>query len=153
MNVSSSDSNSKGGSQDFDINLAPIIDCFTVLITFMLVSASFLAIGILDAGVEAGGTTSTNVKPPAVHLELSLSKNSMIQVKLSGKVKFDHKIASKNNEWDLSSLETELQGILKKWPDVRTLTLVADNDVEYIHIIKIMEASRKVIPSVLLGGF
>jgi biopolymer transport protein ExbD len=42
-----------GNSQDADINLAPIIDCFTVLIAFMLVSASFLSIGVLDAGIAA----------------------------------------------------------------------------------------------------
>lgn len=77
MNVSSDESGSKGGSQDFDINLAPIIDCFTVLITFMLVSASFLAIGIFDAGVEAAGTSAANTKPPAVHLELSLQKDDL----------------------------------------------------------------------------
>ena len=32
-------SGSESGGQDFDLNLAPIIDCFTVLITFMLVHA------------------------------------------------------------------------------------------------------------------
>ena len=44
--------------KDFDLNLAPIIDCMTVLITFMLASASFLSIGILDAGVAAAGATA-----------------------------------------------------------------------------------------------
>jgi biopolymer transport protein ExbD len=153
MNVSSEGSNSKGGSQDFEINLAPIIDCFTVLITFMLVSASFLAIGILDAGVEAAGATAENVKPPAVRLELLLLKGSLIELKVSGKSHFDRKISARNNELDMSALESELQTIQKKWPEIQSLTLTAQNDIEYIQIIKIMETSRKVIPSVLLGGF
>ena len=38
-------------SQDFDVNITPIIDSFTVLITFMLASASFLSVGIFDAGI------------------------------------------------------------------------------------------------------
>ena len=41
------------GGQDFELNLASLIDCFTVLITFLLASASFLSVGILDAGVAA----------------------------------------------------------------------------------------------------
>ena len=42
-------SRSRGGSLDFELNLAPIIDCLVVLITFMLASASFLSISIFDA--------------------------------------------------------------------------------------------------------
>ena len=38
--------NSSG--QDVDLNITPIIDCFTVLITFLLASASFLSIGFFE---------------------------------------------------------------------------------------------------------
>ena len=39
------------GETDFELNLASIIDCFTVLITYLLVSASFISLGILDVSV------------------------------------------------------------------------------------------------------
>jgi biopolymer transport protein ExbD len=52
---------SKGASQDFDLNLAPIIDCITVLIAFILISTSFISIGLLDAGI-ATETAQQEVK-------------------------------------------------------------------------------------------
>ncbi|RYZ61531.1 MAG: hypothetical protein EOP09_19835, partial [Proteobacteria bacterium] len=57
------------GSLEFDLNLAPIIDCFTVLITFLLVSASFLSVSIFDAGftpVEQMGDTT----PPPITIQV-----------------------------------------------------------------------------------
>ena len=40
-----------GSSSDgeVELNITPIIDCFTVLITFLLASASFISIGFFDA--------------------------------------------------------------------------------------------------------
>lgn len=154
MNVSSEGgSGGKGGSQDFDLNLAPIIDCFTVLITFMLVSASFLATGIFDAAAEAPGQAAADTKPPAVHLEVTLLDQSTLEVKLSGKEKFTHKLPPKDQDWNLAALQSELQQIQKKWPEVQSMTLAASNEIQYLHLIKVMEASKKIIPGVLFGGF
>jgi biopolymer transport protein ExbD len=33
-----------GNGQEVELNITPIIDCFTVLITFLLASASFLSL-------------------------------------------------------------------------------------------------------------
>jgi biopolymer transport protein ExbD len=154
MNVSNEGgSHGKGASQDFDLNLAPIIDCFTVLITFMLVSASFLATGIFDAAAEAPGQATSDVKPPAVHLEVTLMDQSNIEVKLSGKEKFSHKLPSKDQDWNLTALQNELQQVQKKWPEVQSMTLTASNEIQYLHLIRVMEATKKIIPGVLFGGF
>jgi len=154
MNVGSGESGGKGRlAQDCDINLAPIIDCFTVLITFLLVSASFLSIGFLDAGASVPGQAATNQKPPAITLEVEILDKSEIHVKVSGKGKLDRKIAGKAGELDLPALSAELEGIKKKWPEAEGLVLSAKNDIEYIQIIKAMEVSRKTFPAVLLGGF
>jgi biopolymer transport protein ExbD len=154
MNVSSGEGG-KGGSnsQDFDLNLAPIIDCFTVLITFMLVSASFLSIGILDAGAGAAGQTAANSTPPAVVVQLQLDTQFGMEIQLSGKSSDKIKVPPAQGEWDYSGLERELTQIKNKWPQVDSIILSAANDVEYLQIIKVMEKLRKWIPSVLLGGF
>ena len=47
------DSGDDGVELDFDLNLAPIIDCFTVLITFLLISASYISINIIEASVAS----------------------------------------------------------------------------------------------------
>ncbi|MEK7690751.1 MAG: biopolymer transporter ExbD, partial [Bdellovibrionota bacterium] len=74
-----------GSSQDFDLNLAPIIDCFTVLITFLLISASFLSIGILDAGISApGAQTESEPQGASVDLTLKITADRGYRIKIEG---------------------------------------------------------------------
>ncbi len=150
------ESGGKGGSQDFEINLAPIIDCLTVLITFILASASFLSIGILDAGIAAAGTAAKDAKdspPPAVSVTVELGTAKSMVVKLQGKASSTQTITAKNGEYNLDDLKENLGGIKSKWPDVNAVVLTADNGVEYRYVVKTMESIRKTIPAVMLGGF
>jgi len=149
MNIGSGESN----SQDFELNLASIIDCFTVLITFMLASASFLSIGIMDAGVAAAGTSSTNATPPSINITVELGKSDIITLRTTGKATNTIQIAAKAGSWDYENLTQNLMSLKAKWPDVNAVTVNADNSIEYKNVIKTMEVARKTLPAVLLGGF
>ena len=59
-------------SLDFELNLAPIIDCFTVLIAFILISASFASINILDAGIAF---KEVNLESLAIVLKKGVKEN------------------------------------------------------------------------------
>jgi biopolymer transport protein ExbD len=151
--VSSSESGGgHGQSQDFDLNLAPIIDCFTVLITFMLASASFLAIGIIDSSVAASGSGAQDQKPPALRVEVELSTKKEISIKVTGKQKLDKKLVAKDNDYDATALVNEVEALKRSWPDTKALVLSAQDDVEYLQVVKMMEALKSHIPVVLLGG-
>ena len=135
---------SSSNNQEVDVNITPIIDCFTVLITFMLASASFLSIGILDAGVP-GIASDSKEAPPPYELNVRLKKDSSYDVKLSGK-------ASKNTHFkDLEGTTREIASIKKSYPLVTAITLSADDDVTYKSVVESMDKIRKEIPDVLLG--
>jgi biopolymer transport protein ExbD len=142
-----------GRGQDIDLNLAPIIDCFTVLITFMLASASFLAIGIFDSGVAAPGAPVPGTTPPAIQVEVQLDTKKNIDIKVSGKTKIDRHLAAKGEEYDRDAMLAEIESLKRQYPDTQMVTLSAADDVEYLHVIKTMEALKKAIPTTLLGGF
>jgi biopolymer transport protein ExbD len=146
---------SRGGSQDFELNLAPVIDCMTVLITFMLASASFLSIGILDAGVAAGAATASEQAPPAVTLSIELGKEKNLLLKVTGKenksVPIPHSASAQ--EYDYAQLNQQLAQVQSRWPDVKAVTLSADNTVQYEDVVRAMDSIRKTMPVVLLGGF
>lgn len=146
-------SDSGSGGQDFDLNLAPIIDCLTVLITFMLATATFLSIGVLDAGIAAAGATTSDATPPPVQITVELQPNQALSIKLSGKANQTIKLPAKDGNWDYASMTRELAGIKSRWKGVNAATLNADNSIEYRHVVKTMEEVRKEIPAVLLGGF
>ena len=49
--------------QEVDLNITPIIDCFTVLITFLLASASFLSIGFFEAYTPGSSADPSQAEP------------------------------------------------------------------------------------------
>ena len=152
MSASFGQDGGKGG-QDFDLNLAPIIDCLTVLITFMLASSSFLSIGLLDAGVAAGAAVTDNTTPPPVNIEVELGQDHQMTVKVTGKATSTTPVGKAGNEWNYDQLTKNLASLKAQWPNVNAVTLTAQNAVEYQNVVKSMEVIRKTIPVVLLGGF
>jgi biopolymer transport protein ExbD len=143
---------SGGGGQEVELNLAPIIDCFTVLIAFMLVSASFLSIGLLDAGIAAAGPSNDKSVPPPISVEVVIQNGLALQVKISGKETRTLNVNAKDRALDLDGLAGQLKPIQEKWKTVTGATISAENDVEYKEVIRTMEATRKHFPAVALGG-
>lgn len=140
---------------DFELNLASIIDCFVVLIAFLLISSSYLAIGMLDAGVQAGQVApSTDSAPPPVQVTIEILEGGRVQLKLKGKSNETSVIAAtQNGAWDWAELSHRLEGVRKTWPGVDGVTLTASKDIEYKNVVEGMESIRKTIPMVLLGEF
>ncbi len=147
-NFGDSDSN-----QDVDLNLAPIIDSFVVLISFMLVSAAFISIGLLDAGISAGGVTSAKTEPPPVTITVFLEQDLSMRLQVTGKEKVDTRFPSKQGAWDFDALTTQLDGLKRRWATVQALTLQANDRVEYKNVIQALDKIRPIHPAVLLGGF
>jgi len=141
-------------SQDFELNLAPIIDCFTVLVTFLLASSAFISIGLLDAGIAAGGATTPEDKaPPSVQVSVELQPSHKIEIKVTGKANQTFDIVPTNGVWDYDKLTAQLNTLKQKYPDLGGVTLKADENVQYGEVIVGMENIRKSLPAVLLGGF
>ena len=140
-------------SQDFELNIASIIDCFVVLITFLLASASFLSIGILDAGISAAGASASNQEPPPINITVELNRGSTFTIKVTGKSSKTVPIAANGGDLNFDALSKELTSIKSSWPTVSAVTLSAQDLVEYKDIIRTMEQVRKVLPAVMLGGF
>lgn len=131
---------------DFEIQLAPIIDCFVVLITFMLASASFLSISIFDAGytpVQAVG----DPKPPPVTVTMTIKSGQRIVIEVDGKER------SKQEKHSPAEAGEFLKGIKGRYPALDSVTLSAEDGIPYEELVKTMEVIRPVMPGIVLGGF
>jgi biopolymer transport protein ExbD len=148
-------SKSHEGEMEFELNLAPIIDCLTVLIAFTLISSTFLAVSILDAGVAA--TSSDPSSPPPVNITVELNQTGTMDVRVTGQATRSNRIPAtvtdKGSGYDYEALGRELGELKKSWPVVDALTLQAEGDVDYKAIVKGMEKARESFPVVMLGGF
>ncbi len=153
MNMNDGGSGAHGQNQDFDINLAPIIDCFTVLITFLLASASFLAIGVFDSSVAVTGPGTALSKPPPVRVDIEMDLNQDILFKVAGVAQFQKRIPAEKGDWNVKQLMAEVAEVQKKWPETTTMVLSATDDVQYVHLVRLMESLRVKVPNILLGGY
>lgn len=140
--------------QNFELNLAPIIDCLTVLITFMLASAAFVVINILDAGFAPESlVTSTNAQgSPEVTLTLRLQPDRTLVLTMAGKAVQALRIPAAAGDWDLRKLGAELERLKAGTKGEPDISLASDDLVEYQEVIKVMDQVRKTFPSVVLGG-
>ena len=139
--------------QDFELNITSIIDCFTVLIAFILTSASFISIGILDTEIAAAGATQIETSKPEVTVLIEVRGDQSIQVSLSGKETRSHLISAMAGSPDYNQLSDRLALVKGQWPALKEATLMADAKVSYKSVVKSMEVAKKAFPSVLLGGF
>lgn len=141
-----------GQSQEFEVYLAPLIDCFTVLIAFVMISTAFASVGILDAGVAAGGERQRSNLPPPVRIGVEMQSNHQLMIHLSGKENRNITVRSGSTDWDLTELQKDLKVVKQKWPSIDGAVLRADDNVSYNDVVRSMDAVRAVFPAVMLGG-
>lgn len=140
-------------SQEVDLQIAPIIDCFVVLIAFLLVSAAFLSIGILDAGVANSVSSQKKSTPPAIQVSILMKSDYSIHLKTKGKSRVSRRFQAVEGQWNHEALQAELSRLQKSWPDVKGVTLSAQDQIVYEDVVVTMDRIRSTHPAVLLSGF
>ena len=137
--------------QEVDLNITPIIDCFTVLITFLLASASFLSIGFFEV-YTPGSTASAETVEPDVEIVLRVSADQSVEMKLKGKKNgVSHYVIT--DPGALEKLEGEVEKIKGEKLTVNQILISADNDVPYQNLAKVMDALEKSALPVVMGDF
>jgi len=146
--------------QNFELNLAPIIDCLVVLIAFTLASASFVAIAVMDAGYSPESFTNQvqqqgSLSDPTISVHLLSNRSLSVEVvgRENRKVSFPP-MGAMNGEtaWNLPALKTELEQLKAKYGDKLDLSLLSEDSLDYEQVIIVMDQVRQTFPSVLLGG-
>jgi biopolymer transport protein ExbD len=141
-----------GGGQDFELNLASIIDCLTVIIAFLLMSSSFVSFGAMDTAVavpQAGAPATPSSDD---------SKSVTLTVKLVGEDKVEWEVTSgpdararEKKTLARAGLLGELEGAKTRYPGLQGVVLSAAPRIPYQQLIQAMDDTRKVFPAVILG--
>ena len=144
---------SMGGSQnrDVELNITPIIDCFTVLITFMLASASFISIGFFEASTP-GNTTEAQTKEPEIEAILHLKNNHLLNLKVKGKMNYSLSFNYENKD-DFKKIDDELLKLKKGEYQISSILMTADDEVDYQSMTQIMDHLNQADLPVIVGDF
>lgn len=148
-----------GSGQDVDLNLAPIIDCFTVLITYLLITASFINLAAMDVGVSATGSAAPSdqpMGPPPMIMTLQLTEAGRLVMNVSGgKLKTDVVVNIEplaEGGWNLTELAGRLQQVREKWPEIKDVSVSAEPTVKYKDIVNVINETQRSLPKVFISG-
>jgi len=120
------------------LNLTPMMDVFTVLVVFLLITAVFTSVTIMDLSVptSAGGAAANR---PNFAIEVIVRKSGL---EIANGKAVEAAIPKKDDKYDLVKLAELLLALKAKYPDKEDATVLMEPKVEYDHLVQVMDAVR-----------
>ncbi len=123
-----------------ELNLVPMIDIFTVLVTFLLMTAVFYRTVILELNLPTAQNEDT--PPPSLQLEI-LVRKAKVQVADRGSGLLSE-FPNRAEGYDLVALSEYLQRVKEKFPQKLDATILLEPDIPYDTLVQVMDTVRVV---------
>ncbi len=122
-----------------ELLLVPMIDIFTVLVTFLLMTAVFSRTVILELKLPPANADFTP-PPPGLQLEVVVRKDSLlVDDRNSGPLA---SFPNKDGAYDYEALSHYLQQVKSKFPDKTDATVLLEPDIPYDVVVQVMDRMR-----------
>jgi biopolymer transport protein ExbD len=122
-----------------ELQLVSMIDIFTVLVTFLLMTAVFSRTVILELKLPPANADFTP-PPPGLQLEVVVRKDSlMVDDRNSGPLA---SFPNKDGNYDFDALGDYLQKVKSKYPDKTDATILLEPDTPYDIVVQTMDRIR-----------
>ena len=120
-----------------ELNLVPMIDIFTVLVTFLLMTAVFSRITIVE--LDLPSAASASVSPPQFRLEVIVRKEGF---ELTNGTSLIATIPKLDGAYDLKKLGELVLELKRDYPNANDASVLLQPEIEYDHLIQVMDAIR-----------
>ena len=124
--------------------LVPMIDIFTVLVTFLLMTAVFARITILD--LDLPSSASGNPAKPEFRLEVIVRKEGLELTNGTDRIAV---VPNIDGAYDLKTLTDLAVSLKRDYPEVDNASVLLEPDVEYDSLVQVMDAIRTVDPALV----
>jgi len=150
------DTGGKGGrNKSVEPNLVPFIDLMSVLITFLLISAVWTQVSMIQLGASFASPRNedqTEIKPPPLEdvvLRLDII-DAGYRLLLGKETKMIPKIA---DGYDKESLLAHLARAKQMYPDKANVKMQISDQIQYEHVVAAMDIGLKAgfAPELLTG--
>jgi biopolymer transport protein ExbD len=121
-----------------ELMLVPMIDIFTVLVTFLLMTAVFSRITILQLDLPSSNSASAGT-PPAFRLEVIVRHEGF---ELTNGSKLIATVPKVDGQYDFKTLTAMAVSLKRDYPDANDASVLLERDVEYDYLIQSMDAIR-----------
>jgi biopolymer transport protein ExbD len=120
-----------------EMMLVPMIDIFTVLVTFLLMTAVFSRITILQLDLPSASDGAAG--PPEFRLEVIVRDNGF---ELTNGETLIAALPKVNGEYDFAQLAQLAQQLKSENPQVDDASVLMERQVRYDYLIQVMDAIR-----------
>ena len=122
-----------------ELLLVPMIDIFTVLVTFLLMTAVFSRTVILE--LKLGSQQENFVEPPpGLKLEVIVRKSSLtVADRESGPLRM---LPNTADGYNFAGLSEYLQFVKSKYQDMTEATILLESDIPYDTLVQTMDRTR-----------
>jgi biopolymer transport protein ExbD len=122
-----------------ELLLVPMIDIFTVLVTFLLMTAVFSRTVILQLNLPPPNTQFKE-PPPGLQLEVMVRKDQlMVADRNSGPL---HAVPNNAQGYDYDGLTEYLKFVKSKFPDKTEASILLESDTPYDTLVQVMDRVR-----------
>jgi biopolymer transport protein ExbD len=120
------------------LDITSFLNLMVVLIPFLLISAVFSRVTIMELTVptSAGGSA---VKAPNFAIEVIVRKNGL---EIANGSSVEAAFPKKDGKYDMQMLYELLKRLKARYPEKDDATVLMEPDIEYDHLIQIMDAVR-----------
>jgi biopolymer transport protein ExbD len=144
----------KGRTSDSDVNLTSVMNVFLIIIPFLLLTASFVKIAVLEMSLprmDIGPVATMETKPKSVVLNILLIRETGFELK-SPDMKFTA-IAKTGPDYDWEQLKGQLGMVKQTWPQSEEIIISPENNIRYEVIIHVMDRCRDAgFPNISISG-
>ncbi len=120
------------------LNLTPMMDVMTVLVVFLLITAVFTSITVMDLSVPTttGAPASTS---PNFAIEVIVRKAGL---EIANGSSVEAAIPLKDGKYDLKKLSEMLLRLKAQYPQKEDATVLMEPKIEYDYLVQVMDAVR-----------
>jgi len=133
---------SRGSRHDetVELNITAFMNLMVILVPFLLVTAVFSQVAILELNYPSSQSEQSEVVEPEFQLEITIRASSIdIGDRTSGLLR---SIENASGRYDLEELSRYLQQIKQRFPDKIDATLLLEPDISYQALVSVMDAVR-----------
>jgi biopolymer transport protein ExbD len=133
-------SRSRHKEQD-EMNITAFMNLMVVLVPFLLITAVFTHLSIIELHLPSLGDSSQNKKDkPEFNLQVTIRDNALVLSDTQGGV--IRKIDKTGKVFDYKLLNATLQQVKARFPDKTNVTILAESNTEYNTLVQVMDAVR-----------
>ena len=122
-----------------ELDITTFLNLMVVLVPFLLISAVFSRVTILELSVPTAAAASATVNKPNFSIEVIVRESGL---EFANGTRVVASVPKKNGQYDLKKLSEMLVRIKADYPQKEDATVLMEPDIEYDYLIQVMDTVR-----------